>query len=131
MSFDWATFFIGLSAGIAAEAFVGAFVTAPLAIWILRRRAKRILWDILDDKEAMDYIRRKFVNAALGGMFGGRPPSLKNMAKMAAAQVAARGIAGFTARWQGAHAGVEIQPSSAPVLDWRDMMQVPEDKQTE
>lgn len=88
MGFDWPTYLLGLSTGVALEAAVGAFITAPLAVWYLQRKLPSILREkILNDEKLVAELRNKFVNALLGGA-GGRPPSIKTMVKTIGYQMA-------------------------------------------
>jgi hypothetical protein len=90
MSIDWASFLLGLSTGLLAEAAVGALITAPLAFWYIKRSLLKadggLLDQILENDKLVAKLRNKFINAAFGGM-GGRAPNLKTMAKATAGVV--------------------------------------------
>lgn len=68
---------MGLGVGLALEAAIGAFITAPLAVWWLRRNLSDVVDSFLEDKELVARIRDHFVKGAFGGL-GGRPGSIKN-----------------------------------------------------
>lgn len=95
MGIDWTSFALGLSLGVVTEALVGAFITAPLAVWWLRRKKSELVNDLLEDKELMGRLRNGLVNGMLGNM-GGRPMSVKQMLRASAGmtlQVAGPAIA--------------------------------------
>jgi hypothetical protein len=62
-------------------------VIAPLIylFWFKRRLVSMVL-SILNDDKIAALIRDRFLKGTLGGLLGGRPGSLQNMAKQAAVQ---------------------------------------------
>lgn len=77
---DWGAFLLGFAAGVGMEALIGAFVTAPLAVWWIRRKKESLIQSFLEDKELMGQIRNSLLNGMMGGL-GGRPVKLKSLAK--------------------------------------------------
>ena len=84
---DWLAFLLGLTAGVFAEAAVGAFVTAPLAVWYLKRSLARTEGSVLDaflsNDKLVEKVRQRFINAVFGAS-GGRPVSITRLAKTSA-----------------------------------------------
>lgn len=78
--FDWSAFSYGMGAGLIAEGIVGAFITAPIVIWRIKRNASKIIDAFLKDADAVKKLRQHFVNAMFGGL-GGRPPKFSTALK--------------------------------------------------
>jgi hypothetical protein len=104
-------FWLGMASGLAFEALIGAFITAPLAFWWFRRKWGSLLEDFLADKEAMAMVRQKFVAGLFGGMkggMGGLPMlpklNMSNLLRVGGALMLQRMMGGAAA---GAEAGAE------------------------
>lgn len=63
---DIASFALGLGVGLALETVIGVFVTAPIAIWWMKRKLPNMIDDLIENKELMN----KFRQYVIGGMFG-------------------------------------------------------------
>lgn len=69
---------------VSAELGIAAAITPKFVLWSIKRNLPKLLEELSEDKVLFEKIRNKFMGGIFG-LFGGRPPSWGNLARLAIA----------------------------------------------